>query len=98
MADKNLRYQQRLSTRAIAIIELPTNRPSAMPLLAPDLQAAIDAATSGSYVTLILGEDVRIHENRHVPILRRAGPSSIRRSCHVPPSFRLNGPRDVPPW
>jgi alkanesulfonate monooxygenase SsuD/methylene tetrahydromethanopterin reductase-like flavin-dependent oxidoreductase (luciferase family) len=48
-ADKSLRYQQNLSARKIAIIELPTNRLSMLPLLVPALQEAVKRATGGSY-------------------------------------------------
>jgi alkanesulfonate monooxygenase SsuD/methylene tetrahydromethanopterin reductase-like flavin-dependent oxidoreductase (luciferase family) len=48
-ADKSLRYQQNLSTRKIAIIELPTNRLSMLPSLVPALLAAPARATPGSY-------------------------------------------------
>ena len=48
-ADKNLRYQQELSSRRIAIIELPTNRLSQMPLLVASLLTAIASATPGGY-------------------------------------------------
>ena len=51
-ADKNLRYQQNLSDRQIAILELPTNR---LPLLRPlflRITAAADAMTPSAYVQL----------------------------------------------
>ena len=48
-ADKNLRYQQNLATRRLAIIELPTNRISALPFLVPALLQAIANATPGCY-------------------------------------------------
>ena len=51
-ADKNLRYQQNLSGRRLAIVELPTNR---WPLLHP-LQAriveAVDGCQPSSYVAV----------------------------------------------
>lgn len=53
-ADKNLRYQQNLSARRIAIIELPTNRLAMLPLLVPALPAALTRATSGSYEAIPL--------------------------------------------
>jgi hypothetical protein len=49
-SDKNLRYQQNLTGRRLAIVELPTNR---LPLLIPrfgEIAAAVTAATIGSYV------------------------------------------------
>ncbi len=48
-ADQNLRYQQNLSNRRLAIIELPTNRLSVLPFLIPALLNAIQAAAPGSY-------------------------------------------------
>ena len=48
-ADKALRYQQNLSSRRLAIIELPTNRLSQMPFLIPALLSAIASAAPGSY-------------------------------------------------
>jgi hypothetical protein len=49
-SDKNLRYQQNLSGRSLAIVELPTNR---LPLLQPrfaEIAAAVTTAAPGSYV------------------------------------------------
>lgn len=48
-ADKNLRYQQNLASRRLAIIELLTNRLSMLPVLAPALLQAITNASHGSY-------------------------------------------------
>ncbi len=51
-ADKNLRYQQNLSARQLAIVELPTNR---LPLLRPLFQrlaAAVESIVPGEYVQL----------------------------------------------
>jgi hypothetical protein len=51
-ADKNLRYQQNLTRRTLAIVELPTNRwPLLRPLLAKILKA-IDGCQPSSYVTV----------------------------------------------
>ena len=47
-ADKNLRYQQNLASRRLAIIELPTNRLSLLPFLVPRLQQALAQARPGS--------------------------------------------------
>src|SRR5438046_1521987 len=49
-SDKNLRYQQNLSGRSLAIVELPTNR---LPLLQPrfaEIAAAVTTAAPASYV------------------------------------------------
>ena len=51
-ADKNLRYQQDLSGRGLAIVVLPTNR---LPLLRPlfaRIAAAIESVTAGEYLQL----------------------------------------------
>src|SRR4051794_29062243 len=51
-ADKNLRYQQNLSGRLLAIIELPTNR---LPLLRPlfaRMTAAVEAITPSAYLQI----------------------------------------------
>ena len=51
-ADKNLRYQQNLSGRQLAILELPTNR---LPLLRPlfsRIATAVDSITPSAYVQL----------------------------------------------
>jgi hypothetical protein len=48
-ADKNLRYQQNLTTRHISIVELPTNRFSLLPFMVPALQQVLASATPGSY-------------------------------------------------
>ena len=52
-ADKNLRYQQNLSGRTLAIIELPTNR---LPLLRPlflRIAAAVESITPSAYVQIV---------------------------------------------
>ena len=51
-ADKNLRYQQNLAGRKLAIVELPTNR---LPLLRPMFQQiaeAVETIRPGEYVQL----------------------------------------------
>lgn len=48
-ADKNLRYQQNLASRRLAIVELPTNRLSMLPFLVPALLQVVASATPGSY-------------------------------------------------
>ncbi len=50
LGDKNLRYQQNLAKRKIAIVEIYTIRwPHLQPFI-PAIVAAVDPATSGSYV------------------------------------------------
>jgi hypothetical protein len=48
-ADQNLRYQQNLGVRRIAIIELPTNRLALVERLALHIRQALLQATPGSY-------------------------------------------------
>jgi hypothetical protein len=51
-ADKNLRYQQNLSERALAIIELPTNRlPLLRPLL-PRIAVCVESIAPSTYVQI----------------------------------------------
>ena len=49
IADKNLRYQQKLSQRQIAIVELPTNRWPLLKIMAARIISAVHAAAPGSY-------------------------------------------------
>lgn len=49
LADKNLRYQQNLLARKIALVELPTNRWPALKQLAPQI---VQASTAGSYTVI----------------------------------------------
>ena len=52
-ADKNLRYQQNLMGRTLAIIELPTNR---LPLLRPlstKMVEAVSTVAIGSYTVIV---------------------------------------------
>lgn len=55
LADKNLRYQQDLSGRAISIIELPTNRWPLLEPLIPEILKTVENAQPGSY--FIIGLD-----------------------------------------
>lgn len=48
-SDKNLRFQQNLSSRRIAIIELPTNRLSLMANYAPQVNALLSSIPAGAY-------------------------------------------------
>ena len=49
-ADKNLRYQQNLAGRVLAIVELPTNRLPVLKTIAARIESAVTSATPGSYV------------------------------------------------
>jgi len=51
-ADKNLRYQQNLTGRTLAILELPTNRLPLLRTLFPRISAAVDSIAPSSYVRL----------------------------------------------
>ena len=51
-ADKNLRYQQNLSRRRIAILELPHNSWPRLKALTTLIQAAVDAIQPGEYVRI----------------------------------------------
>jgi len=51
-ADKNLRYQQNLAGRTLAIVELPTNRWSRLRPLQANILEAIDGCQPSSYVTV----------------------------------------------
>lgn len=52
LMDKNLRYQQNLSQRQLAFVELPTNRWPLVEALAPRVVTAVNAALPGSYTIL----------------------------------------------
>ena len=53
-ADRNIRYQQNLTGRRIASIELTTSHWETIPDNFADILAAVEAATLGSYTTLTL--------------------------------------------
>jgi hypothetical protein len=53
-ADRNLRYQQNLADRQIAIIELPTNRLRLVVAYAEHVNSLLSTAHPGSYHTLNL--------------------------------------------
>lgn len=52
LADKNLRYQQNLKSRRLAILELPTNRWPVLQSRAVEIAAAIRQIKSGKYVVI----------------------------------------------
>jgi hypothetical protein len=52
LGDKNLRYQQNLTDRKIAIIEIFTIRWPALQPFIPSIVAAVDTAVPGSYVVI----------------------------------------------
>lgn len=50
--DQNLRYQQNLRQRKVSIIELPATRLDALIPLLPQILAAIDSSSIGSYARI----------------------------------------------
>lgn len=56
-ADKNLRYQQNLKDRRLAIIEFPSNKLSVVKSLETELHDLLAQVTTGSYLTLTLQTD-----------------------------------------
>ena len=53
-ADKNLRYQQNLSKRTLAIILLPTNRVPEVIGLLPAIATAVESAKPGAFLEIPL--------------------------------------------
>jgi predicted nuclease of predicted toxin-antitoxin system len=51
-ADKNLRYQQNLKDRKLAIVVVPTNNWPLLEKIADKVVAAVDAAAPGSFTEL----------------------------------------------
>ncbi len=54
LADKNLRYQQNLVARRIALVELPTNRWPFLQAIIPQIVEAVNLAKPGSYTVIEL--------------------------------------------
>lgn len=54
-ADKNFRYQQKLSGRKLAIIELPFNSWNRLQPILSRIQAALNSIKSGQYVEIKAG-------------------------------------------
>lgn len=52
LADKNLRYQQNLADRTVALIELPTNRWPVLHELQPKILRALGNISPGSYIII----------------------------------------------
>ena len=52
LADKNLRYQQNLVGRKVALLELPTNRWPVLKQMAGRIVAAVVASSPGDYIVL----------------------------------------------
>lgn len=51
-ADKNIRYQQNLKGRKLAIIEFPSNKLSVVKRLESGLKMTLEQVTTGDYVAL----------------------------------------------
>jgi len=51
-ADKNLRYQQQLKNRKLAIVELPFNSWNRLCPMTATIQAALNAIQPGQYVEI----------------------------------------------
>ncbi|MDB6058930.1 MAG: hypothetical protein JWO95_2774 [Verrucomicrobiales bacterium] len=51
-ADQNLKYQQNLKGRKIAIVVLPYNRRKSMPLLVPSISEVLKQIGPGAYVEI----------------------------------------------
>lgn len=51
-ADQNLKYQQNLRARRIAIVVLPYNRRKSMPLLVPNISKALEGIQPGAYIEI----------------------------------------------
>jgi predicted nuclease of predicted toxin-antitoxin system len=53
-SDQNLRYQQNLAKRHLAIIQLPTNHVPLIKELAPQIQATLAIIKTGQFIALSL--------------------------------------------
>ena len=56
-SDQNLQYQQNLTNRQLAIVQLPTNQVPLMIELAPQVQATLENIKTGEFVAIALNED-----------------------------------------
>jgi hypothetical protein len=52
LADKNMRYQQRMGDRRIAMLELPTNRWPLLVPLATRIAKGVESIRAGEYLAL----------------------------------------------
>jgi hypothetical protein len=53
-ADKNLRYQQNLAGRTLAIVELPTNRLKILMTMTAEIASAVTSASPGAYIQVAM--------------------------------------------
>ena len=51
-SDQNIRYQQNLAERQLAIIQLPTNQVPLIVKLAPKVQAMLESIQTGEFVAI----------------------------------------------
>lgn len=56
-ADKNLRYQQNMVGRTLALIIFPTNKLSVVKRLKDELDAALESIAAGKYIELPMPEE-----------------------------------------
>jgi hypothetical protein len=56
-SDQNLKYQQNLAKRRLAIIQLPTNQVPLVVKLASTVQATLETIRSGEFVVIPLPEE-----------------------------------------
>ena len=55
-SDQNLRYQQNLANRQLAIIQLPTNQVPLVIKLAPAVQVALNRIEAGEFIAVALDQ------------------------------------------
>ncbi len=92
-ADKNLRYQQNLAARKIAIVVLPTNQLVTLLPLFPMIEAAVARATPGSFEEIPLPLAQLFHSRvmkLSVFSSSRAASTSVAFSAGVPPFFKVS--------
>jgi hypothetical protein len=58
-ADQQLKYQQNLKNRRIAIVVLPYNRRKWMPLVVPAVTGALDKIKPGDYIEVPLPKELQ---------------------------------------
>ena|SRR4029079_1289514 len=56
-SDQNLKYQQNLANRQLAIVQLPTNQVPLVTKLAPKIQQTLNVIRTGEFVQITLSED-----------------------------------------
>ena len=56
-SDQNLKYQQNLANRQLAIVQLPTNQVPLVTKLAPKIQAALSLIEPGKIIEIPLSDD-----------------------------------------